>query len=461
MTNPEITSGRDDAHQPEAIKLRRILRNRYGIALLGLLVLLLLNAVVIRVLPTRYQAAVVIEDRSGKHAAGAFGDGTTSDGSEIGGSPVCFPQTPFEVLTSEKIIAQLSRDLDLPARFQLPEGPAVAERVRAMIRIEPIGGTDLFCLIVTDTEETRAIEIANGIYKAYEKVRDSSVLQQKEHAREVLDNQLREQEGRVQEAKEKLKSLMEKAVLHGISPSSGAQGGRADVSDNGPAEAIMREKIRINDLIVEISDLRTRLKGLQDLEGDALLQKAVMPGIDDADIQKYLPRWGQLLREEEQADLAGIGPNHPDRLGNLEQIATLREILLPAAENHRRTLATKLARMEKQLDAARSSLDAMNSDFQLRSIQYVFVATALHNYEDKKDILADLRVERVKQMNEQTWLQSDTRLLLWSAASSTQRVHPYLPHKLLHPILGVIIGLILGGGLVFLAAKRRMLNSTT
>jgi hypothetical protein len=335
MTNPEITSGRVDVRQPEAIQLRQILRNRYGIALLGLLVLLLLNATIIHFLPTRYQAAVVIEDRSGKHAEGAFGDGTTSDEPQVGGSPVCFPQTPFEVLTSEKIIAQLSLDLDLPTRFELSEGPAVLDRVRGMVKIEPIGGTDLFCLIVTDTEETRAMEIANGIYRAYEKVRDASILQQ-----------------------------------------------------------------------------------------------------------------------EEQADPAGIGPNHPDRLANLEQIATLRKILLPAAENQRRDLATKLARMEKQLEEARSSLGAIESAFQLRSIQYAIVATALHNYEYQKDILAELRVERVEETNSQTWLQSDTRLLLWSAATSAQRVHPYLPHKLFHPILGVIIGLSLGGGLVFLAASK-------
>jgi hypothetical protein len=187
MTIPEITSGRDDAQQPGTLQLRQILRNRYGIALLGLFVLLLLNTTIIHVLPTRYQAGVVIEDRSGKHAAGAIGDGTTPDEPAVGGSPVCFPQTPFEILTSEKNIAQLSRDLDLPTRFQLPEGPAVFERVRAMIRFEPIRGTDLFQLIVTHTEETRAIEIANGIYKAYQNIEESRIRQLKQMAREVLD----------------------------------------------------------------------------------------------------------------------------------------------------------------------------------------------------------------------------------------------------------------------------------
>jgi capsular exopolysaccharide synthesis family protein len=445
MSNQALANDKNDGGNLQPMDYWQVLRNRYGVILLSLLLVFLTAAVITYIMPERFQAEAMLEVKNVGLTKTPLDDGPTSGESAVGGSPN-YIQTQFEALTSAKVIEQVARDLDLATQFKMPDGPAVVDKVRRMIRTEPIRGTDLVQIVVTDIDKQRAADIANGVYKAYRLVREDSINQQNQQALGVLDNQLQAQEERLRMARIKMHKAMVESGALDIARFSSAQGGRADEINDGSGDIIMKNKLYMNELTMEIETLRAQIKGLQDLEGDDLIRRAAMLGIQDSTIQKYWPQFNELLLAEEQAVQSGIGPNHPDRQVIRGQLSTVREFLVRAVEDVRGALGTKLTQAEKQLEVARSSSATSESDFQQKSIKFVSYAQARQDYYDQKDILKELKIESLKQRIEQNMPRLP--LVVWQEAHAPP--FPSSPNKPLNLILGAIIGLVFGVGLAFL-----------
>ena len=449
MTNPETTSGRDDVQRPEAIQLRQILRSRYGKILFGLLLACLATVVGIPFLPGRYSAVAILADKNKDLTEASVGDGKAYGKYPARVNPNCFPMTLSEVLTSDRVIAQLAQDLDLPARFKLAPGPGLIERVRRMIRFETIVGTELVRLVVTDVEEQRALDIANGLYKAYRMLRESTLHQQHQQALEVLDSQIKEQEEKLQAARMKMEEALENADLVDVSRTAAQHKELEDEIIIGNARGIMKNQSKFYELVLDLETLRAQIKGLEGCEGDMLVRRAVILGIEDEIIQNQGPMFQELSLAEEQAELMGIGPNHPERKKTREEMAALREKLVRAAEDLRRKLGTKLAMSEKQLVDAVVTSTANHSAPQRTKINSAVFQISIENYDDQKEILELLKDERQEYLIQ--FASSPLPLVLCKEAI-LEPIPPY-QNKLLPPILGAVTALLLGGSLVFLAAR--------
>ena len=423
----------------------QVIRNRYGVILLSLLLVFLTASVITYIMPERYQASVLLEVKNvGLTKTPLDGDMTPGEGA-MGGSGN-FIQTHFEALTSAKVIQEVSRELNLAEEFGVPDGPAVVDRVKGMTRSNPIRGTDLVEVVVVDTDKQRAADIANAIWNSYKKVREDQINQSNQQSLAVLDGQLQEQEERLRQARMKMHKAMQDYGIIDIPRFSSMGGGRGDEVDDGSASLLMKGKVNMFELTQRIETLRAQIGGLKDLEGDELIRKAPMLGIQDTTISKYYPQFNDLVLSEKQAEESGLGSNHPQRRAIRSQLDTVKNLLTNAVKDVRESLDLKLQQAEKELNVARSTSETDETDFMQKNLKYVTYQQARGDYYDQKDILKQLKIESLKERIEQTMPRLP--IVVWQEANAPS--FPFSPNRPLNLILGAVLGLVFGLALAFL-----------
>lgn len=423
----------------------QVIRNRYGVILLSLLLVFLTASVITYIMPERYQASVLLEVKNvGLTKTPLDGDMTPGEGA-MGGSGN-FIQTHFEALTSAKVIQEVSRELNLAEEFGVPDGPAVVDRVKGMTRSNPIRGTDLVEVVVVDTDKQRAADIANAIWNSYKKVREDQINQSNQQSLAVLDGQLQEQEERLRQSRMKMHKAMQDYGIIDIPRFSSMGGGRGDEVDDGSASLLMKGKVNMFELTQRIETLRAQIGGLKDLEGDELIRKAPMLGIQDTTISKYYPQFNDLVLSEKQAEESGLGSNHPQRRAIRSQLDTVKNLLTNAVKDVRESLDLKLQQAEKELNVARSTSETDETDFMQKNLKYVTYQQARGDYYDQKDILKQLKIESLKERIEQTMPRLP--IVVWQEANAPS--FPFSPNRPLNLILGAVLGLVFGLALAFL-----------
>ena len=422
----------------------QVIRTRYGVILLSLLLVFLTAAVITYIMPEKFQATVLLEVKNVGQTKTPLDGGVTPG--EYAFASSNFIQTQFETLTSAKVIEQVSRELNLAVEFGAPNDQAVVGRVRGMIGTDAIRGTDLVQIKVTDTDRQRAADIANGVYNAYRKVREDQINQQNQQALGVLEGQFQEQEERLRQARMKMhKAMRDYGIIDVARYTSSGRSGDELVED-GSANIIMKGKENIFELDQEIETLRAQIGGLQGLEGDELIRKAAMLGIEDTTIAKYYPQFNDLILSEKQLAESGLGGNHPQRRAVRSQLDSVKNLLTKAVVDVKESLDIKLKQSEKKLQVARSTSENKETDYMESNLKYVSYQQAKADYYDQKDILKQLKIESLKQRIEQTMPRLP--LVVWQEAHAPDFASS--PNRPLNLILGAVLGLIFGLALAFL-----------
>ena len=164
-------------------------------------------------------------------------------------------------------------------------------------------------------------------------------------------------------------------------------GGRGDEVDDGSASLIMRGKVSVPDLTKDVEKLRAQTAALKSLEGDALVRKAAMLGIEAPTIAKYYPQFNELVLREKQAADSGLGADHPERRGIRSQRETVQNLLTAATRDVRESLDIKLQQAEKKLGAARNSEETEESEVLLKNQKLIAYEQAKAEYNAQKAIV--------------------------------------------------------------------------
>ena len=428
----------------QAMDYWQVIRNRYGVILLSLLLVFMTSAVITYIMPEKFQASVLLEVKNVGLTATPL-DGGMTPGERAYAGPN-FIQTQFETLTSAKVVEQVVRELHLTTEFRAPNDLAAVSRVRGMISTDAIRGTDLIQIRVTDTDRQRAADVANGLFNAYRKVREDQINQANQQALGVLDGQLQEQEERLRQARMKMHKAMRDYGIVDIPRFTSPGGGRGDEVDDGSGGLLVKQKNYIHNLAQEIETLKVQMEALQGLEGDDLIRKAHMLGVDDATISKFYPQFNELVLKEKEVEESGLGSNHPDRRSLRSQLDSVKNILLKAVIDVRESLDIQLRKAEKQLEVAKASSSSDENEFMDKNLKYVSYQQARQDYYDQKDILKELKIESLKQRIEQTMPRMP--LVVWQEAHAPDFASS--PNRPMNLILGAVLGLVLGLSLAFL-----------
>lgn len=423
----------------------QVIRNRYGIILLSLLLVFLTAAVITYIMPEKYSAAVVLEVKNVGQTDSPLGGGMTPG--EVALASQNFIQTQFETMTSSKILEQVVRELNLTREFGLPNDQVAVSYLRDMVDTDAIRGTDLINIKVTDLDRQRAADIANAIFASYRKIREDQINQQNQQAIGVLEGQLQEQEERLRQARVRMhKAMKDYGIIDIARFTGGGMRGGGDEVDTGETDLIRQSQKLIFELKGDIGTLRAQIAALQGLEGDELIRKASNLGIDDVTIAKYYPQFNDLVLQEKQAEESGLGARHPTRLAIRSQLDTVKKFLTGAVVDVRESLGLKLQQAEAKLQVADNQSTGQEKDFIENNLKYVTYQQARNDYYLQKDILKELTVESLKQKIEQTMPRLP--LVVWQEAHPPD--FPASPNKPLNLILGAVLGLIFGLALAFI-----------
>jgi len=428
----------------QAIDYWQVVRSRYGVILLTMLLVFLTAAAITYIMPPRWDAAAMIEIKNvGQGKSPISGGGGATHG-EIATASPNYIQTQFEVMTSAKTLEHVVRELNLVERWRTPDEFSAIRRLQGSIRTSPIRGTDLIQIRVVDAERLVPAEIANEVHRAYRRVREDEINEFNVQALAALDRQLLDQEERVRQARVRMQKLARDQRIVDTDRVLGR--GRTDEVNTGEAAIIQASRQSIFNLEQEIETLRAQINALRGLEDEDLIRKAGALDLADATIQKYYPQFNDLILAENQAEQSGLGQRHPQRLAIRTQLDSIKGLLTRAVKDVQGSLTIKLQLAESKLEVARNQIEGKEDNFIEDNMKYVAYQQAREEYYTQKDIQTTLIIESLRQKIEQTMPRKP--IVVWQEATPANA--PSSPNKAFNLIVGAVLGLAFGLGLAFM-----------
>jgi len=150
-----------------AVDYWQVIKNRYGIILLTLLLVFMTASVITYVMPEKYESSATIEVKP---------RGRTIDPLEgVTGSraPIMTPQffgTEFEKIKSRNSLLRVIEKLELVSKWET-DRETVVTILDNIVRTENIRGTDLISITVRYTNKDDARDIAAEVAEAYKEYR--------------------------------------------------------------------------------------------------------------------------------------------------------------------------------------------------------------------------------------------------------------------------------------------------
>jgi len=419
----------------------QVIRNRYEVILLSLLLVFATAAVITSLMPEKFQSTVVVQLHNITNTRGNLSDDITP-GQLLYASPN-FIANQFERISSDLVLLRVVQEVDLVNRWRLNDEKQAVNRLRRALNTQSRRGTDVVEIRVTDEDPDLAAIIAQNVYQSYESSLDNDVNRVNAEAGSHLDDQLTQQMQKVTDARIAMHKAMKDLKVIDLAKSSGYRSDEVTTPEDG---IIVTGEVRVDDLRFEISGLKSQLEGLAGLEGTDMIRKAAMLGIEDQTIQRYYPMFNDLLLEEQQALETGLGQNHPSVRAIQTQLVSLRGILMEAVKDVRGALEIKAEQLESRLAEAESTQDLNKDDYISNALDKETYNNFREEYRTEKDILKALTLQAYTEKIERTSPLRPVTVL----AHAQPAAFASSPNKPLNLILGAVLGLAFGLGIAFM-----------
>lgn len=433
------------APAPQETKLHfldywRIIRIRKTVILAVFLIVVITSTVVTFMLPKKYESTAKIKvERDQTDISGVQGPQYGA-----GMYDPYFIQTEFEVMKSEVILRPVITHLSL-TNIYAPGGAMPLERAMAILKgqmdLRPVRNTSLIEISVQEPDPKLAAKIANEIAQVYEDHRkDQRDLFTREGIK-ALEDRMKEQEGKIQEAQTNVDYLRDKYKISD-----------ALASSSTPTMLLSTETLhRLEGLRIEseteLVREQTLINGLNAIKDDpdALAQAIPTTGIPEPNLNSLLEQ-RVLAKQRVVALQKQVGPMNPDlkpaaaALDDLNmQIKERVQGVLMGLELKVASLGQSLTNLEQQVSLALTN-DLKN-------------ATETQPYWVAKQHLEELQrfsqILYMKIASERTDLALPKNSMVELVESAVPDNRVVKPNISLNIALGIIIGLVVGVGLAF------------
>ena len=418
-----------------AVDYWQVIKNRYGVILLTLLLVFMTASVITYVMPKKYESFATIEVKPPERTqplGGIAGDR----------GPTMTPQffgTEFEKIKSRNSLMKVVERLDLVNKWGTDQ-ETVFRILKGIVDTQNIRGTDLISITVRHTKKEDARDIAAEVARAYKDYRTDLEGKSLEKTINELKKAVREQEDKVEERRKVLTTISRtKEIAYYGDGNRGNEGSTEQTQ--GAAYAINE----FNRIEAEKVQLETQIDSLLKYNSEQLLIYASGLDLPDNIIKSLYPQYLELKRQIDGLKASGLGDRHPTIQTNQRVFDIMKEQLDEGVVNLRTRLQGQLETAKVRLakvEVMKGERERENID---RSIDIQDYVDAKRNFETDQALLEQMKLNLVSKEIESKAVPESIVVHADPVISDS----PVSPNVTLNLVLGAVVGLIFGVGIAF------------
>lgn len=419
-----------------AVDYWQVIKNRYGIILLTLLIVFMTAAVITYVMPKKYESEAVIEVKPRSSGESPIGDGRMSARALM--TPQFFG-TEFEKIKSRNALTKVVDNLELVNKWNVDKQTAL-NILKGIVATQNIRGTDLISIRVRHTNKEDARDITAEVARAYKQYRTEEESRYSDKNLYELNKAVRDQEDKVEERRKVLAQIVRtKGIIYrGTDSFYNTTGVNEDQGAQSALEVY-------NKLQQDKLQLESQINSLLKYDSDQLIVYASGLDLPDNVIKNLYPQYQERKLQLESLKTSGLGENHPTVKAAKEQIEGMRRQLQEGVVNLRATLQAQLAMATDRLKSVEVTKDNFREEAIKRGLDAQDYVDAKKDFESDQALLQQMKLKQVEdtiqnKMPPQSIEVHDDPVIADS---------PVSPNVTLNLVLGAVVGLIFGVGIAF------------
>ncbi|GAA5125336.1 polysaccharide biosynthesis tyrosine autokinase [Luteolibacter yonseiensis] len=421
-----------------AVDYWQVIKNRYGIILLTLLLVFMTAAVITYVMPKKYESEAVMELKAQGMGMTPFGGNLEFQTTGNRMSPQFFG-TEFEKIKSSKSLYKVVEKLELANKWGVDKSVAV-QILKGIVHTENTRGTDLISIRVRHTDKDDAKDVAEEVAKAYKEYRFEIESRDAEKGLHELTKAVQDQEDVVEDNRKLLATISKtKGIIYRGQDSYYGQGG---VDEDSAARSALET---FNQLQKEEMQLKSQIDSLLKIDSDQLMVTAAGLDLPDNIIRTIYPQYMEAQRGLETLKLTGLGDRHPDILAAKDQIASMKRQLDEGVVTLRETLRTKLNMASNSLKSVESMKESTRAEAINRGLAGQDYVDAKRELESSQTLLESMKLKKIGV--ETTLKMTQESIVIHEDPQVSQS--PVSPNVTMNLVLGAVVGLIFGVGIAF------------
>jgi capsular exopolysaccharide synthesis family protein len=421
-----------------AVDYWQVIRNRYGIILLTLLLVFMTAAVITYVMPKKYESEATIEVKPRMSGMSPLGPQMT----EISGASRMTPQffgTEFEKIKSRNSLEKVVDNLALINRWTVDKETAL-RILKGIVITQNIRGTDLISIRVRHTNKSDARDVAEEVANAYKAYRTEIEGRDAERALSELNKAVRDQEDKVEERRKTLATIVRtKGIIYKGTDSFFDRSGADE--DQGAQDALKTYQ----KLEQEKMQLESQISSLLKYDSDQLMVYAGGLDLPDNIIKNLYPQFQEAKRMFAGLKTNGLGDRHPTVLAAQEQIANMKKQLDEGVVNLRATLTAQLDLATNRLKSVEVLKNTSHDEAIKKSLGAQDYVDAKRDFETDQELLQTMKIKKMGETISSKMPPPSVEVHDRPVVSES----PVSPNVTLNLMLGAVVGLIFGVGIAF------------
>lgn len=412
----------------------QVIKNRYGVILITLLLVFMTAAVITYVMPKKFVSTAVVQVKPSTRVGVALGN-------EFAGTSVMTPQffaTEFEVIRSQLTLKYVLQRLSLTTRWNMTEEETLST-LSNIVDAENIRGTDLIQISVKHTAAEDARDVAKEVYEAYKKRREDKERMTAEEGMKELEKAVLDQSDVVEEKRKQRDNLLRRAPamirdsITGVNGANGIQG----------LQTMLESQVELCTTV--LAEIDSAIKTIDTLNADEVIRYAANLESAGQDLKSLYPEYQSQERLLSGLLKNGYGPNHPSVLAQKDIVTSLHKQLRGSVVSFKESLRLKRETKAIELEDLKKRLTevkevAVNNVILMTNIQGV-----QREFETQQAMLDRMReklsMDRINLKQPQNIIELHEEPLVAQIPSS--------PNVSLNLILGAVVGLIFAIGVAF------------